>query len=142
MPYKADTVIDLTGHTTSNYLISSQHRRRGNPNKCRWTITFAEEVACFIQTINQNWRDGNEGWGLKLNNILVQVVGINNDNEELKIAKFIDGTGTNVWHGYPADYTSRSQDRPTTGILRTWVNNGYITKSKMTKIRLGQPCSL
>lgn len=142
MPYKANKVIDLTKHTTSNYIISSQHRRNGNPNKSIWTVSFNEEVDCFIQTINENWKNGNEAWGLRVIGTILQVVGLNNGSEELKIAKFVDGTNTNVWHGYPADYMSKSQDRPTTNILKVWVDKKYITKAKMSKIRLGQTCNL
>ncbi|MDP1622632.1 MAG: hypothetical protein Q8M08_09885 [Bacteroidales bacterium] len=142
MPYQADTEIDLTAKTTSNYIISSQHRRVGNPNKCRWTVSFADEVDCFINSINNNWKDGTKAWGMKMINAALIVVGLNDDNEELKLAKFIDGTGKNVWHGYPADYANRSQDRPTNTILQMWVVNGYISKAKMTKINRGFSCNL
>jgi len=142
MPYKADTEIDLTAHTTGNYIISSQHRRSGNPNKSIWIITFDEEVDCFIQALNGNWKTGTEAWGVKVIGDILQVVGLNNDRQELKLAKFVDGTNNNVWHGYPADYMSNAQDRPATNILKVWVDNGYLTKAKMSKIRLGQSCNL
>jgi hypothetical protein len=142
MRYKADKEIDLKLHTKSNYIISSQHRRTGNPNKSVWTITFEEEVACFIQAINDNWKIGTQAWGVKVLGNILQVVGLNNNRQELKFAKFVDGTNTNVWHGYPADYMSNAQDRPATNILKGWVDNGYMTKAKMSKIRLGQPCNL
>ncbi len=142
MPYTADTEIDLTTRTTGNYIISSQHRRRGNPNKSIWTITFEEEVDCFIQALNGNWKIATEAWGIKVVDNILQVVGLNNNNGNLKLAKFVDGTNTNVWHGYPADYMSKAQDRPATSILKDWVDNGYLTKAKMSKIRLGQSCNL
>lgn len=72
----------------------------------------------------------------------MQVVGINNDKEELRIAKFIDGTGSDVWHGYPADYLNRKQDIPSTFVLQIWVSSGYIGKSDLRKIRQGMPCNL
>lgn len=142
MPYTADTEIDLTEQTNGNYIISSQHRRRGNPNKSIWTISFDEEVACFIQTMNGDWKTGTEAWGIKVLGDVLQVLGLNNSRQELKLAKFVDGTNTNVWHGYPADYVSKSQDRPATNILKVWVDSGYLTKAKMSKIRLGQSCNL
>ena len=142
MPYKADTEIDLAEQTTGNYIISSQHRRRGNPNKSIWTIPFDEEVNCFIQSMEGNWKLDNEAWGIKINGNVLQVLGVGNNRNELKIAKFVDGTNTNVWHGYPADYFNKSQDRPATAILKVWVDNGYLTKAKMSKIRLGQSCNL
>lgn len=142
MPYKADVEINLTAKTKGNYIISSQHRRSGNPNKCIWTITYEEEVNCFIQALNGDWRTGAEAWGVKVIGDILQVIGLNNDNQELKLAKFVDGSKSNVWHGYPADYMKKAQDRPATNILKVWVDNGYLTKAKMSKIRLGQSCNL
>ncbi len=142
MPYKADTEIEHQDFAPSKYIVSSQHRRVGNPNKSIWTIDFEEEINCFIQTITQKWVSGVEAWGLKLNGTTLEVIGVTNTKKELKIAKFVDGTSTNVWHGYPADHMTKSQDRPTTIILKNWVDNGYITKAKMNKIRQGQLCIL
>jgi hypothetical protein len=142
MPYTTDIEIDLKAHTTGNYIISSQHRKKGNQNKSVWTITFNEEVACFIQALNGKWRAGTEAWGVKVIGNILQIVGLNNARQELKLAKFVDGTNTNVWHGYPADYMNKAQDRPTTDILKLWVEKGYLTKAKMSKIRLGQSCNL
>ncbi|MBF4519119.1 hypothetical protein IRZ71_22425 [Flavobacterium sp. ANB] len=141
MPYQADIEIDLSEHIDSNYIISSQHRRTGNPNKSQWIIDFEDEIQCFINTINNNWKDGFEAWGLKIENASLQVVGVNN-NGQLKLAKFVDGTNTNVWHGYPADHMTKAQDRPTTSILKDWVDQGFISKAKMNKIRQGQLCYL
>ncbi len=141
MAYQADIEIDLSDHITSNYIISSQHRRTGNSNKSLWIIDFEAEVLCFIDTVNNNWIEGCEAWGLKIENATLQVVGVLN-NRELKLAKFVDGTNSNVWHGYPADHMTKSQDRPTTGILKSWVTQGFISKAKMNKIRQGQLCYL
>ncbi len=143
MPYKTDRKIDLTHEQLDcKYIISSQHRRKGNAEKCFWIVTFDDEVNCFIHTIRQNWFINSEAWGLILSNNILQVIGRNSNNDELKLAKFVDGNDNGVWHGYPADYMLRSQDRPATEILQTWVNNGYISKAKMSKIRLGQSCNL
>ena len=142
MPYPSDKEINLPDPVSCNYIISSQHRRKGNPNKCIWTINHDEEVACFTETMISGWKSGTEAWGLRVVNNILQVIGINNDTKELKLAKFVDGSETNVWHGYPADYMRRAQDRPTTIILKAWVDTGFLTKSKMSKIRLGQSCNL
>lgn len=142
MPYRTDTEIDLTPQTTSKYIISSQHRRIGNPYKCVWTITYQEEVNCFIQAKTSNWINGKICWGLKVVGNALQAVGRNTDNEDLKFAKFIDGTNTDVWHGYPADYLNRSQDRPTTAILLSWQQSNYLGKHHVRKIKQGIPCNL
>ncbi|KAF2342278.1 hypothetical protein [Flavobacterium tistrianum] len=142
MTYKADTEIDLGEHIDGIYIISSQHRRTGNMNKSIWLIDFKEEIDCFIQTISNNWKDGVEAWGLKHENSNLKVLGLSSMKEELKLAKFVDGNKKNVWHGYPANHMANSQDRPTTEILKKWVDLGYITKAKMNKIRQGQLCYL
>lgn len=142
MTYRTDTEIDLSQHITSNYIISSQHRRTGNMNKSVWLIDFNEEIECFIQTITNNWKNGLEAWGLRTENSSLKVLGLSSMKDELKLAKFVDGTKTNVWHGYPANHMANSQDRPTTEILKNWVSGGYITKAKMNKIRQGQLCYL
>ena len=144
MSYKTDTEIeiDLVDKSTCSYIISSQHRKTGNFHKSIWLIPFTEEVECFTQTINENWKDGNKAWGVKIIDAIFQVLGKNNENEELKLAKFVDGNYSNIWHGYPADYLRKAQDRPTTDILKVWVQKGFLTKSKMSKIRRGQSCNL
>ena len=97
-----------------------------------------KKLNALYKPMNGNWKAGTEAWGVKVLGDVLQVLGLNNNKQELKLAKFVDGTNTNVWHGYPADYVSKSQDRPATNILKIWVDSGYLTKAKMSKIRLGQ----
>lgn len=142
MQYKLDTEIDLKNEISCNYIISSQHRQTGNPQKSIWKITYKEEVQCFIQAIDCNWKSDSTAWGIKLKDASLQVIGHNNNGQDLKVAKFVDGSNNNVWHGYPADHMNKAHDRPTTTVLKDWVQKGYLTKAKMSKIRQGQSCSL
>lgn len=143
MPYTTDTEIEIElSNEITTYIISSQHRATGNPNKTVWTINYEDEVLCFKQSKTSNWIQGNYCWGLKAIGSNIQNIGVNFEDEILKLAKFVDGNQNNKWHGYPADYLRRSQDRPPTFILKNWVNLGYLTKSKMNKIRKGQSCNL
>ena len=144
MPYTTDTEIEieLEEELTTTYIISSQHRATGNPNKTVWVLDFNDEVQCFTQSKTSEWIQDNYGWGIKVINSNLQNIGHNFENETLKLAKFVDGNGNDKWHGYPADYLRRSQDRPPTFILKNWVDQGYITKAKMSKIRKGQLCNL
>jgi len=144
MPYTTDTEIEieLEEELTTTYIISSQHRATGNPNKTVWTVNFDDEVNCFTQSKTFEWIENNYGWGLKVIDSVLQYIGHNFENETLKIAKFVDGSANDVWHGYPADYLRRSQDRPPTFVLKNWVEQGYLTKAKMNKIRRGQSCNL
>lgn len=144
MAYNTDTEIniEIDKELTTTYIISSQHRAIGNPNKTVWTIDFDDEVECFKYSKTSDWIDDKYGWGIKVVNSNLQHVGHNFENETLKLAKFVDGNQNDIWHGYPADYLRKSQDRPPTFILKCWVDQGYLTKAKMNKIRRGQSCNL
>jgi hypothetical protein len=69
-------------------------------------------------------------------------IGISDQQEVLKIAKFKDSNSTREWHGYPADYCRRKQDRPSIRILMDWKDRGLISKTKMDKIKQYKRCSL
>lgn len=142
MEYKVDKEIDLSEYKIGNYIISSQHRKKSNPNKSIWTITYKEEVECFIFAFDKKWNTDNEGWGLKIYDGLIQEIGQDFEYKKLKIAKFVDGNQKNVWHGYPVDHMIKPNDRPTTEILKAWVDKGYLTKAKMCKIKQGKSCNL
>ena len=142
MPYTADVRINLSPNISSEYIISSQHRRTGNVNKSIWIVPFEEEVNCFSQSFTEKWIDKTKAWGLVFENDILKVIGLNNNNQELKLAKFVDANGNNIWHGYPADYMNRVHDIPLENVLKKWVIKKYITKAKMNKIRRGISCNL
>jgi hypothetical protein len=142
MPYKQDTELDLKPRTNSKYIISSQHRKTGNMNKSTWTISHDEEVECFVLSKISNWTVDYIGWGVKLAGRVLQIVGRNDANSELKFAKFVDGSKKNIWHGWPADYKNRKQDIPATNVLLSWNNSKYISKSHVRKIKQQISCNL
>lgn len=142
MPYQADTKIDLKPDVQSEYIISSQHRRTGNQNKCIWIITHDEEVNCFSNSYTEKWISDSKAWGLIIENNSLKILGLNDDDQELKLAKFVDANKNNIWHGYPADYMNRVHDIPVQNILKKWVEKNIITKAKMSKIRRGISCNL
>ena len=144
MPYQQDTAYSLHEqvHENCRYIIASQHRIIGNSNKSTWYLSHEGEIECFVFSYCSKWIDGHVCWGLVYKDSDVQILGHNFHNEELKIAKFVDANKNRLWHGYPADYLRKAHDRPTITTLKDWVSKGYITKSKMSKIRLGQLCNL
>ena len=144
MTYQQDIEYDLETQVSCEcrYIIASHHRRVGNPNKSIWTISNSGEIECFVFSFISNWFEENICWGVSAIGADLQVVGKNNYNEDLKIAKFIDSNNNKIWHGYPADYMRKAQDRPATQTLHDWVGKGFITKAKMSKIRQGQSCNL
>ncbi|SFN21938.1 hypothetical protein SAMN05428949_1984 [Chitinophaga sp. YR627] len=141
MPFQVNTEIDLTPDTQSKYLISAQHRMVGHPIKSIWTISYDEEVRCFLNSRVSNWFAPTHYWGLHVIGSQINVLGYNNLREELKIAKFV-GSSSDVWHGYPADYLHKKHDIPHTNVLTIWRGLGYIGKSTLNKLRRGIPCNL
>ncbi|MDJ1503407.1 hypothetical protein [Xanthocytophaga agilis] len=127
------------------YLIHEQHRNTSFKNrKSQWLISESDEVACFDNAYNSGWLDGSYVcWGLKIDTSnSLEVIGHATDNTELKIAKFVDSNNNEAWHGYPAHYQDKPQDRPSESILSKWVVGNLISKSKMTKILRGITCNL
>ncbi|MGI0489474.1 hypothetical protein ACN4EK_29010 [Pantanalinema rosaneae CENA516] len=126
-----------------HYKIRSVHRRHGNFEKCIWTISPQEEVGCFQVAASEEWLEATEGWGVKINaEGRLEQIGVSEQDEVLKIAKFVDSSSTREWHGYPADFRRRQQDKPSERVLIAWKNRGLINKTKMSKITQRKPCNL
>jgi hypothetical protein len=125
------------------YIIVSQHRVPTNRHKSYWIINCTGELESFQLTILEKWYQPYKGWGVYLSGDgNMNELGRNSFDEILKIAKFIDSTKNNQWHGYPADYRRKVQDRPPTEILVKWRNEGIIEKHCISKIRAGKVCNL
>jgi hypothetical protein len=123
------------------YIIVSQHIVP-NEYKSHWSITNEEQLKCFEKSLINNWLSDFRGWGLHIINNQINPLGYSKQGEQLKIAKFVDSYKSSKWHGYPADYRNNIQDRPSSDILRSWVNNNIIQKHQMSKIRSGKKCAL
>lgn len=116
---------------------------KNKKDKSKWNITINEEGYCFVSARRQNWIDGQDGWGLHLENNTPKEVGTLADSSQQKnrtswIARFKDGTGTNNWHGWPADTKLKTDDRPSERVLEDWIKKKYINKCKRRKINRGQ----
>jgi len=142
MPYQQDIPYYLAPRTKSTYFISSQHRQLGNPNKSIWTISHEEEIDCFILSKTSKWISGSVCWGLKPIDNRLDVIGRNSVQEDIKIAKFVDGDKKNIWHGYPADCRRKKKDIPDTEILVIWKDKGLIGKSDVRKLKQQMTCNL
>jgi hypothetical protein len=114
---------------------------RGHPNKSCWLISNEDEIECFITSNTSSWTESNIGWGLKSVDGEIQVIGESTQRVELKLAKFI-GDQNDLWHGYPADYIMKNQDRPSATVLKMWCESGFIVKHQLLKIRQGKQCNL
>lgn len=136
------TVRQTTIRTGVTYLNHPQHRNN-TPQKSQWRISEQEEIEAFTQSLNENWVVGDTGWGFHLGESRLAYLGVaQNHRTPVFLAKFVDGTGTSSWHGYPADHVVNSQDRPPVCLQRSWLSSGRLAKAKIRKLAKGQPCNL
>lgn len=127
------------------YIPHPDHRNRTR-EKSQWTIEIAEELDCFRRSIELNKHQQLGAWGLHLVDDMPAYLGVykvqsGRPREPLFLAKFVDGGGTDQWHGYPVDHRDPS-DKPTPDILNYWYRSGLLKGSKIRKITQGQPCKL
>jgi len=142
-------VISIAGVYNIRYVHNGQHRD-GNPNKSQWTITETEERKCFCSAAHLVYIYGlgdRYCWGLHIEQDLVRYLGVTASRvptfgQNLFIAKFVDGTRNDLWHGYPADPVGSYQDIPPSDILELWLGDGYLSKAQIRKIAKGQICKL
>ncbi|MBD2699828.1 hypothetical protein IC229_04220 [Spirosoma sp. BT702] len=142
MTFKLDTEIQLSPDSDKTYYISSAHRNDVTKDKSRWIISMGEEVECFIESQEEEWIESNLSWGIRSNGNGLECIGFSTQDDELKFAKFIDSSKNNKWHGYPADYIRRQQDRPGIPVLKIWREKNIILKHHIIKIRQGKACNL
>lgn len=128
------------------YTSVKQHRENVNVDKSLWTISIEDEIECFKRTIGNLWKDvdGKCAWGIHVlgNSLSIEILGKNRENEHLKIAKFVKDDYCESWHGYPADYRKKRNDKPPEKVLIEWRDKGYIKKHQIGKIRSGKVCNL
>jgi len=125
------------------YQVRSVHRRHGNSEKSIWTISIPEEIECFRYSYSLSWLEKTQGWGLKISSSdQLEEVGKSDQGISLKIAKFRDDKEDKIWHGYPANYREKIQDKPPETILAKWMEAGFINKVQKSRIVQRKPCNL
>lgn len=138
MPYQVNIPISVSHNGTSIiYFSSSKHRGLATNEISVWEIDIDTELICFTSCYQNSWHTGGKGWSFVAGGIRkLSTLGYNLRNQELIIAKFVEDQ--NQWHGYPADIRHKPGDKPLPNILANWFNNGFISKSLMTRIKQGQ----
>lgn len=124
------------------YVATPAHRGKPSQDKSSWSISVPDEVQCFEKASLSGWSGNGHRWGNWSASGKLAPLGTNHWNEELHIARFVDGGATAPWHGFPADYRRRTQDRPPAQVLFAWRDAGLIEKHMVAKIRMGKRCSL
>lgn len=120
MRYRVDQ--PFTTSVGESYAIKNDHRN-GSRSKSQWITTLEEEVAAFEDAYGSNWisRSGKHAWGLHFVDGKPHILGIASANssrrERLRLAKFVRNMAPSFWHGYPANYRRKPQDRPPVVVL-------------------------
>ena len=125
------------------YICNPVHRNR-TPQKSQWTIDEEQEKCAFLTTYKRHWIvDNDTGWGFHFENGQVTYLGVAKDHHTpVFLAKFVNDSNHDTWHGYPVNYQKNQQDKPDVQILRQWFDSKPISAAKVRKIMRGQPCSL
>lgn len=124
------------------YFIHPKHRGSPTRDSCTWTISVDDEVALCKAALSTARSPGQECWAAEAEGRRLRKVGINVYRESLIFGKFVDGSAIAIWHGYPADYRRRTQDRPPISVLQVWVMRGLLQKHHVAKISGGMQCNL
>jgi hypothetical protein len=140
-PFPHDTALS-TSIVGVRYIIKADHRNGGNGRKSQWVIAEPAEVQCFERSHKSNWTTTNAAWGLHLPGSSPQVLGRSVTGTDLKIARFLPAANGKTWHGFPADYRRKKQDRPAVTVLLLWLKAGFIRKHDISRVRSGKPCNL
>ena len=120
-----------------DYIFIKKHRASGNANASVWICSLREEFNLVEDGLKNQYTERQkcfQAYNLKKG---LPVLGTNNVNSELKIAKFVNSTPT-IWHGYPADHIQKNQDRPTLDVLSKMHLNDLISAKEMKRISKGQ----
>lgn len=148
----APTTVDQTVTTEcgQKFKTISKHRGASIGNISRWTIGIPDEYVSFKNALQSTIVDGDEPnydeldlcWGVHIFQSILTKLGENQNNNDIKFAKFTKHTNNDEWHGYPADYQNKPQDVPSTPYLTKLKNDNYLTKAKLNKIKQGKSCNL
>ena len=137
---KPDSTIAIQQNV--KYYVHPKHRGRPTNDRCTWIISVLEEVALFKRAIPVVCCPGQIYWAAEAEGRRLRTVGINVNRESLFFGKFVDGSAISRWHGYPADYRRRTQDRPPIPVLQNWETQGLLKKHHIAKISGGKKCNL
>ena len=129
-------------NSSTSYHFYRDHRNN-NRHKSQWCISCDDELTSFSNArANAGVSNAVEDWGLHCPNGRPEVLGTTVSGERVKMAKFVGGASFGLWHGYPADYRNKPQDRSPVAVLTIWLNSQLIQKNDITKVRRGQKCNL
>lgn len=125
------------------FYVNHPPHRNNAAEKSQWCISEVEERDCFAKALSKRWILDDVGWGLHLVDGRVGYLGVGRDHRTpVFIAKFVDSNNTALWHGYPVDHRMNVRDRPEESVLKRWLDDDVLPRTKIRKLVRGQPCSL
>ena len=137
-----DMATEYPDYQIAGFYKAVSYHRNGTSDKSQWTISVDDEFDLFAQTKHDGQIYDDKGYNLWIVNDMVEVLGYTEHGSETRMARFEDGTRSNHWHGYPANYLRAKNDIPPMSLLREWKKKGLIEKSDITRLKQQKPCSL
>ena len=116
-------------------------RRRGT--KSQWLIQPEEEEASWAHSLEQGWRIEFTSWGV-FPFSSPDVLGEDWSSQvQVRVAKFVRPSHTDVWHGYPVD-TAKKDDIPATTVLKAWLRHDppLFRKREIVALTRQEGCTL
>ena len=137
-----DVSTEYPTYNITGYYKSVSYHRNGTADKSQWTISVDDEFDLFAKTKRDGQIYDDKGYALWIVSDVACVLGVTEHNSETRLARFVDGTRSDHWHGYPANYMRAKNDIPPMSLLKQWKESGLIEKSDITRLKQQKPCSL
>ena len=137
-----DMATEYPDYQIAGYYKAVSYHRNGTCGKSQWTISVDDELDLFAEAKRDGQLFDDKGYAIWIIDNNAGVLGVTEHDSETKLARFVDGTRSDHWHGYPANYLRAKNDIPPMTLLKLWKDRGLIEKSDMTRMKNQKPCSL
>ena len=125
--------------------ISKADHRDNTPTKSQWTVSVADEHACFDFGVGHGWvsTSGDSAWGLHVIDGKADYLGKSAPGRGPEASLFVAFFQlADVCHGCPSDLKRSRREIPPTSVTRAWLEGKYLRGPVIRKLQLGQTCSL
>lgn len=137
-----DMSFEYPDYEIAGYYTAVSYHRNGTVGKSQWTISVDDEFDLFAKAKRDGQLFDDKGYALWIVADAACVLGLTEHESETRLARFEDGTRSDHWHGYPANYLRAKNDIPPMSLLRLWKVEGLIEKSDLIRLKQQKPCSL
>lgn len=137
-----DMSVEYPDFDIIGYYKAVSYHRNGTSGKSQWVISVDEEIELFAKAKRDKQIFDDKGYAIWIISDKACVLGVTDLNSETRLARFVDGSRSDHWHGYPANYLKKKNDIPPMSLLKEWKDKGLIEKSDLTRMKYQKPCSL